>query len=66
MSMPQHANVAVNRSRARVPEIVIVAPDAVADEAEAKLIKVMSTPPGWAHDLPVACDWGMADNYGDT
>ena len=26
MSMPQHANVAVNRSRARVPEIVIVAP----------------------------------------
>lgn len=47
-------------------EIVIVAPDAVADEAEAKLIKIMSTPPGWAHDLPVACDWGMADNYGDT
>lgn len=36
-----------------------------ADEAEAKIIRIMSTPPKWAPDLPIACEAGRADNYGD-
>ena len=34
--------------------------------AQDRLIKVMSTPPKWAPDLPVACEAGFAENYGDT
>ena len=47
-------------------EIIITAPEAEADEAEAKLVEVMSTPPKWAPGLPVACESGKAVNYGDT
>lgn len=47
-------------------EIIIVAKDEEADQAERKLAEIMSTPPQWAADLPVACEWGQADNYGDT
>ncbi len=46
-------------------EIVIVC-DAK-DEAEAKkfMIEVMSTPPTWAPDLPVACEANSGATYGD-
>ena len=47
-------------------EIVVVAPESMAEVYEAKIIEVMSTPPKWAPDLPVACESGMAANYGDT
>lgn len=47
-------------------EIIIVAGNADADHAEKYLVEVMSTPPKWAPDLPVACESGQADNYGDT
>jgi DNA polymerase I-like protein with 3'-5' exonuclease and polymerase domains len=47
-------------------EIIITAPQAEADAAEAKLVAVMSTPPQWAPGLPVACESGKAANYGDT
>ena len=47
-------------------EIIITAPAATADAAEQKLIAVMSTPPKWAPDLPVACESGKAPTYGDT
>lgn len=47
-------------------EIIITAPDDKVDEAEAKLIEVMSTPPKWAPDLPVTCESGKALNYGGT
>lgn len=47
-------------------EIIITAPAATADAAEQKLIAVMSTPPKWAPDLPVACESGKAFTYGDT
>lgn len=47
-------------------EIIITAPEAEADAAEAKLVEVMSTPPKWAPGLPVACESGKAVNYGDT
>lgn len=36
-----------------------------ADAAEAEIIRIMSTPPKWAPDLPIACEAGRADNYGD-
>jgi DNA polymerase len=47
-------------------EIVSVAPADKAQEAEQYVISCMSTPPVWAPELPVACESGIADNYGDT
>lgn len=47
-------------------EIVSVAPAETALEAEQYVVSCMSTPPVWAPDLPVACESGVADNYGDT
>ena len=47
-------------------EIVITAGAASADHAEKELIRVMSKPPSWAADLPVACEAGQASNYGDV
>lgn len=47
-------------------EIIVAVPDKNVEAAEAKLIEVMSTPPKWAPDLPVACESGAAKNYGDT
>jgi DNA polymerase len=47
-------------------EIVVVVPDTQAKVAEADIIAVMSTPPVWAPQLPVSCEAGTADNYGDT
>jgi DNA polymerase I-like protein with 3'-5' exonuclease and polymerase domains len=47
-------------------EIVVVAPESMAEVYEAKVVEVMSTPPKWAPDLPVACESGAAANYGDT
>jgi DNA polymerase len=47
-------------------EIIVAVPDKDVETAEAKLIGIMCTPPKWAPDLPVACDWGNAKNYGDT
>jgi DNA polymerase I-like protein with 3'-5' exonuclease and polymerase domains len=47
-------------------EIIIVAPEATGLEAQQELERVMSTAPSWAPDLPVACESGMAKNYGET
>jgi len=47
-------------------EIIVAVPDKNVEAAEAKLIGIMSTPPKWASDLPVACESGAAKNYGDT
>jgi DNA polymerase len=47
-------------------EIIITSPADTADAAEQKLVAVMSTPPKWAPDLPVACESGKASTYGDT
>lgn len=47
-------------------EIIITAPGDEATDAEKLLVEVMSTPPTWAQDLPVACEAGHATNYGDT
>ena len=47
-------------------EIIITAPESEATDAEQELVRVMSTPPAWAATLPVACESGVADNYGET
>ena len=47
-------------------EIIICVPEVEAEAAQAKLEEIMSTPPKWAPDLPVACESGVANNYGDT
>jgi DNA polymerase len=47
-------------------EIIITAPGDEASNAEQLLVQTMSTPPIWAQGLPVACESGMADSYGDT
>jgi DNA polymerase len=46
-------------------ELIIVAPEAQSEQAEQDVIRIMSTPPVWAPDLPVACESGRASNYGD-
>jgi DNA polymerase I-like protein with 3'-5' exonuclease and polymerase domains len=47
-------------------EIVVVVPGPEATDAEKYVVACMSEPPAWATDLPVACESGVADNYGDT
>jgi DNA polymerase len=47
-------------------EIIIAVPEDNALAAQATLETLMSTPPKWAPDLPVACESGMAANYGDA
>jgi len=47
-------------------EIVTLAEEKDQHNAEQYLVSVMSTPPTWAPDLPVACESGIADNYGDV
>lgn len=47
-------------------EIIITVPEPNALADQAKLEAIMSSAPAWAPDLPVACESGMAANYGDT
>ncbi len=44
---------------------VMVVPKDEKDEALAYITKVMSTPPSWCPDLPVACEAKSGDSYGD-
>lgn len=46
-------------------ENVCVVPTEGAEAAEAHIVSIMSEPPAWASNLPVACESGRADNYGD-
>jgi len=47
-------------------ELVFTAPIEEAEEAVAYAVKVMSTPPKWAPELPVACEAGVGPTYGDA
>lgn len=47
-------------------EIIICVPEEKVDEAQSELMEIMSTPPKWASGLPLACEAGVATNYGDT
>jgi len=46
-------------------EVVILCDEAEVEEAKAYMIEVMSTPPSWAPDLPVACEADHGPNYGE-
>jgi len=46
-------------------ENVVVVDNSQADTAQQVMENVMSTPPGWAPDLPVACESAIGDNYGE-
>jgi len=45
--------------------IVCVAPEEEKDIALKRIMEIMSTPPEWAPDLPIACEGDYANNYGD-
>lgn len=47
-------------------EIVCVVPDDETIWAYKKLLDIMSTPPQWCADLPVACEGDVAESYGDA
>jgi hypothetical protein len=46
-------------------EVVILCDEAEVEEAKAYMVQVMSTPPSWAPDLPVACEADHGPNYGE-
>ena len=46
-------------------ENVCVVPEDISARAEQHIVRIMSTPPKWAPNLPVACEAGVASNYGD-
>jgi len=46
-------------------EVVAVVPEGSAQWALEYMMEVMSTPPKWAEDLPVACEGDFAATYGD-
>lgn len=45
-------------------ELVAVVPDAKADQALKDIIKIMSTPPAWAPDIPLAAEGHVSKRYG--
>lgn len=47
-------------------EIVCVVDEDEAETCRDFMVKVMSTPPKWAPDLPVACEADIGTNYGDA
>lgn len=44
---------------------VVVLPDDQAELAKAEITGIMSTPPTWATNLPVACEVSIGNTYGD-
>jgi DNA polymerase len=47
-------------------EVVIVVDEEEAQQAADYMTEVMSTPPAWAPDLPLSCDVGFHERYGNT
>ena len=47
-------------------EVVCVVPENQAEDCRDYMVSVMSTPPTWAPDLPVACEADVGHNYGDA
>jgi DNA polymerase len=45
--------------------IACVVPESEAEEARAYIEQCMRTPPKWAKSLPLNCESGMAQTYGD-
>jgi DNA polymerase I-like protein with 3'-5' exonuclease and polymerase domains len=46
-------------------ENVVLVPEAEAAQAQQFVERVMSTPPAWAPDLPIACESVLAKNFGE-
>ena len=47
-------------------EVVAIVPEDEAQWCAGMMTKCMSTPPKWAASLPVTCEAGMGDNYGEA
>jgi DNA polymerase I-like protein with 3'-5' exonuclease and polymerase domains len=47
-------------------ELVCCVDESEADNCKALMEAVMSTPPTWMPDLPVACEAGVGYNYGEA
>lgn len=47
-------------------EVVCICPISAADKVEAMMVNIMSKPPSWGPDLPIACEAGRGFNYGDA
>jgi DNA polymerase len=47
-------------------ELIYLVPEADADECMENILHEMSQPPSWAPDIPVACEGGLAINYGEA
>jgi DNA polymerase I-like protein with 3'-5' exonuclease and polymerase domains len=47
-------------------EVVCVVPETEAEACKEHVVKVMSTPPSWAPNLPVACEADAGINYGEV
>jgi DNA polymerase len=47
-------------------EVVCVVPEGEAEACRDYMVEVMSTPPKWAPDLPVACEAEIGYSYGDA
>lgn len=47
-------------------EIVCMVPEAEAEEAKAFIRAVMSQPPSWGPDIPIACEIDFGPSYGDA
>lgn len=46
-------------------EAVVISPQQASKQVEAMMMKIMSQPPAWAADLPIACESSMGENYAD-
>jgi hypothetical protein len=46
-------------------EVVLVVPEECVEQAQRDVMEIMSTPPAWAPDLPVACELNVGKRYGD-
>ncbi|MGN0262702.1 MAG: DNA polymerase, partial [Eggerthellaceae bacterium] len=47
-------------------EVIVVVPDAEAEETKQMMERIMSTPPKWAPSLPVSCEAGLGKTYGEA
>jgi hypothetical protein len=44
-------------------ELVVLASEKQAERTYRRMVKIMSTPPSWAPDLPLTASGGWAPNY---
>lgn len=47
-------------------EVITVVPETQAEDAKAYIQQAMSKSPVWAPDLPLACEVGIGERYGDA